>query len=188
MLPLKVLTSLALEVIQKNQLVAQDVAIQKRGAGSLHDVSYGVSRVSQPSGVRVRRSGERPSEGSGVRENRVSRVALPPRDVIEEDVSLRSKHGPASRVREAPLIPLYHLIGSEILQARGPRSLWPPRSNHGYKGSWFGRNLAHHGVCEARGWVCARVAVTSPFLGESIWPPCERVLVIRKLLRESCIS
>ena len=50
MLPLKVLTSLALEVIQKNQLVAQDVTIQKRGAGSLHDVSHGVSRVSQPPG------------------------------------------------------------------------------------------------------------------------------------------
>ena len=45
--------------------------------GSPGDVSHDVSRVSQPSGVRVRRWGELGNEGSGVRENVVSRVALP---------------------------------------------------------------------------------------------------------------
>ena len=45
--------------------------------GSLGDVSHDVSRVSQPSGVRVRRWGNRRSKGSGARENGVSRVALP---------------------------------------------------------------------------------------------------------------
>ena len=47
-------------------------------------------------------------------------------------------------------------------------------SYHGRKGSWFGLELAHHGVYEATTWICPQVAKTSPFLGENICLACEK--------------
>eukprot|EP00963_Diacronema_lutheri_P005423 scaffold425_cov365-Pavlova_lutheri.AAC.11 len=56
--------------------------------------------------------------------------------MAKEDVPVRGRQGPSSGNREYSLMPPEHLlVGSEMLQAREPGSLWPMRSDHGHKGS-----------------------------------------------------